>query len=143
MKKLLFALAFLASASAQAKDCRPIVCTLSQIDEAKTLLTKLSLTQSRSDDDKCAIFEGGNEVTLANGTDKVILVAAEEQGMLMLQLDTGLIEGQSLIGSASTEVTRRQLALDPVKLELAYYRTDGNQAGLLELVCQRSTSRHK
>lgn len=142
MKKLFFAFAFLASATTQAKDCRPIVCELSQIDEVKTLLTKHSLTQSRSDDDQCAIFEGGNEVTLANGADKVTFVAAEEQGKLMLQLDAGLIERQSLIGSASVEVTRRQLALDPVKLELAYYHTDGNQAGLLELTCKRSSVRH-
>lgn len=119
---------------AHAKDCKPIACELRQ---EGTSLAKLSLRQEASDDDKCMIFVGGNEITLANGKEKVTFSAGEEAGKVTLSLDFTDIEGQQLFGAASVETTRRALAADPVKLSASYYGLDGKQQGFVELECKR------
>jgi hypothetical protein len=141
MKALLLAFALFATSQAQAKDCTPIQCSLTQPSEAKPLAT-VTLQQDRSDDDKCAIFQGGKEIMLANGKDKVAFSAAEEvPGTVMLQLDFTTIDSQDFLGSANSVVTRGQLAADPVKLEVSYYTKQGEQVGTVDLICRRQSSR--
>lgn len=145
MKTMAFSILALAAfaASAQAQDCRPITCTVSQIGEVNSKLFSQTLTQEANDDNKCSIFEGGTEVALANGQEKVMFSAAEDQGKIYLQLDFGLIDYQKLFGSAGMEVSRAQLKEGAVKMDVSYFAYDGNQAGMLELVCQRVKNRFR